>query len=271
MPNDLQQLLQPVVSIARSAGEAILEIYGREFAVETKEDSSPLTEADRAAHELIVRELKRLDPDIPVWSEESAAIPFAERREWKEFWLVDPLDGTKEFVKRNGEFTVNIALVRGHKPVLGVVHVPVRDEDYFAAEDCGAWRAAGGETQAIAVSGPAASPVRVVGSRSHRGASLEEFLRHLETRHGAWEMVPMGSSLKLCLVASGLADVYPRLGPTSEWDTAAAQAIVECAGGIVIDTDGKPLRCNTQESVLNPHFIVSGNPAEDWLGYLGSA
>jgi 3'(2'), 5'-bisphosphate nucleotidase len=263
MTTDDKQLLDNVLRIARAAGDAIMEIYEREdFSVETKADHSPLTAADRAAHELICAELARLTPTTPVWSEESAAIPFEERSQWTEFWLVDPLDGTKEFIKRNGEFTVNIALIRDHIPVLGVVRAPARDVDYYASRTAGAWRRGGNQApEPIAVKRPAARPARVVGSRSHRGASLEHFLDCV----GPHELVPMGSSLKLCLVASGEADVYPRLGPTSEWDTAAAQAVVECAGGVVVDLHGRPLRYNARAEVLNPYFVVYGDPEPDWL------
>lgn len=269
MDRELSALLDPVVQIARAAGQAILDVYeSADFGVETKDDHSPLTAADRAAHVLIVRELQALTPDIPVMSEESAAIPFEERAGWTQFWLVDPLDGTKEFIKRNGEFTVNIALIRGHEPVLGVVHVPARDEDYYGCRDHGAFlRCAGGAAEAIAARTEAAEPVRVVGSRSHRGASLEAFLERL----GAHEMVPMGSSLKICLVASGAADVYPRLGPTSEWDTAAAQAVVECAGGRVVDLEGQPIRYNTGPDILNPYFLVYADTRRDWLSYAAGA
>ncbi|MDJ0926470.1 MAG: 3'(2'),5'-bisphosphate nucleotidase CysQ [Gammaproteobacteria bacterium] len=260
---DLDNLLDPVVAIARSAGRAILEVYESEFEVETKADHSPLTAADRAAHELILRELGHLTPEIPVWSEESAAIPYEERCQWSRFWLVDPLDGTREFIKRNGEFTVNIALIERHEPMLGVVHVPVQATDYSAARGVGAFRERDGTRHAIKVNGRARDPVRVVGSRSHRGASLESFLHQL----GPHEMVPMGSSLKICLVASGDADIYPRLGPTSEWDTAAAQAVVECAGGYVVDLDGQPLQYNTKADVLNPFFLVYGDPNRDWVAY----
>ncbi|UCG72239.1 MAG: 3'(2'),5'-bisphosphate nucleotidase CysQ [Chromatiales bacterium] len=269
MDRDLRDLLDPVVQIARDAGREILEIYeSADFGVETKDDHSPLTAADRASHLLIVRELQALTPDIPVMSEESAAIPFEERAGWSEFWLVDPLDGTKEFIKRNGEFTVNIALIRDHDPVLGVVHVPARDEDYYGARGHGAFlRRAGGAAEAITARAESADPVRVVGSRSHRGASLEAFL----DRVGPHEMVPMGSSLKICLVASGAADVYPRLGPTSEWDTAAAQAVVECAGGRVVDLEGRPIRYNTRAEVLNPYFLVYADTGRDWLDYAKGA
>ena len=261
MQTDLADLIQSVISIGRSAGQEILEIYGSDFDVEMKDDNSPLTAADRAAHQYIVAALAQLTPDIPVWSEESAEIEVAERFGWPTFWLVDPLDGTKEFIKRNGEFTVNIALIRGNEPVLGVVHVPVTRRDYLGYEGGGAFVIDdGGEPQPITVSRTAESPVRVVGSRSHLGNSLEAYLDWI----GPHIMVPMGSSLKLCLVAAGAADVYPRLGLTSEWDTAAAQAVVEAAGGQVIDLSGRRLLYNTKAEVLNPFFIVLGDRSRDW-------
>jgi len=264
MALELNNLLDPVVAIARAAGQEIMAIYESDFEVETKSDHSPLTAADKASHELICRELAKLTPGIPIWSEESADIDFADRAGWDEFWLVDPLDGTKEFIKKNGEFTVNIALIQGHDTVLGVVHVPARDEDYYACRGAGAFmRTADGETKSITAQQPAAKPVRVVGSRSHRGASLELFLERL----GPHEMVPMGSSLKICLVASGAADIYPRLGLTSEWDTAAAQAVVECAGGQVVDLEGQPIRYNTRAEVLNPYFLVFADTSYDWVGF----
>ncbi|MBM4221731.1 MAG: 3'(2'),5'-bisphosphate nucleotidase CysQ [Gammaproteobacteria bacterium] len=267
MTTELQRLLPQIQAIARSAGREISRIYGTAFAVETKADNSPLTAADRAAHETIAEGLGRLTPGIPLWSEESATIPWETRQHWSEFWLVDPLDGTREFIKRNGEFTVNIALVRGHSVVLGVVHAPVLARDYNGHVGGPALRTDAGQApREIRVRQPAGPPVRVAGSRSHRGDSLDAFLENL----GAHEFVSMGSSLKFCLVAEGTADVYPRLGPTSEWDTAAAQAVVEAAGGRVIDLAGQPLRYNTRTEVLNPHFLASGDPGRDWLALLHS-
>ena len=265
MPYDLQELIEPVRQLARDAGKRILDIYETAFKIEEKADQSPLTEADLASHQTIVDGLARLTPDLPILSEESADIPFEERKHWTEYWLVDPLDGTKEFISRNGEFTVNIALVRGHDAVLGVVHVPVQDTDYFGWENGGAYvQYSGHEPQSIHVSEGSPSGIRVVGSRSHRGDSLDQFLANL----GDHELVPMGSSLKLCLIAEGKADIYPRLGPTSEWDTAAAHAIVTCAGGLVVDTAGEPLRYNTKADFLNPYFLVYGDAGQDWLRYL---
>jgi len=259
--------LEPVRTLAAEASARIMEIYATAFGVTAKEDNSPLTAADLAAHHTIVAGLERLTPDIPVLSEESSAVPFAERSRWRRFWLVDPLDGTKEFIQRNGQFTVNIALIENHEPVLGVVWVPVTGLCYFAARGGGAFREEPGQPpQPIKVKPlQAGRPVRVVGSRSHGGPGLQKFA----TAVGAHELVTIGSSLKFCQVAEGAADVYPRLGPTSEWDTAAAQAIVEVAGGWVVSAEtGELLRYNTRESLLNPYFIVYGDASRDWLRYV---
>ncbi len=260
---DLNALLPEVTRIAREAGDRILEIYNTDFKVEHKDDKSPLTAADLAAHNAIVAGLAALTPDIPVLSEESREIAYAERRDWNPLWIVDPLDGTKEFVKRNGEFTVNIALIQDHVPVLGVVHVPVKAVDYCGAKGVGAHKWEGGEMRPISVSTNYDGPARVVGSRSHRGPDMDAYLKRL----GAHEVVPMGSSLKFCIVAEGNADVYPRLGPTSEWDTAAAQAVVECAGGRVVKANGETLSYNAREEILNPYFFVYGDQNRDWTGY----
>jgi 3'(2'), 5'-bisphosphate nucleotidase len=264
-PLDLAGLLPAVRRIARAAGAAILAVYGRDIAVTAKADQSPLTEADRRAHDCILEGLSALAPDLPVWSEESAQAEVAGHQAWRRFWLVDPLDGTREFISRNGEFTVNIALVENHEPVLGVVHAPALDREYYGARGLGAWRVDdGGEPRPVQVRIPAAERVRVAGSRSHRGSSLDGFLARL----GPHELVPLGSSLKMCLVAEGAADVYPRLGPTSAWDTAAAQAVVEAAGGRLVDLEGRPLRYNTGPEVLNPHFVAYGDPGRNWLELL---
>jgi 3'(2'), 5'-bisphosphate nucleotidase len=262
---DPGEYLQPVIELAREAGRRILEIYGSDFSVAEKDDRSPLTAADMASHQTLVAGLGRIAPRIPVLSEESAALPFAERARWQQYWLVDPLDGTKEFIKRNGEFTVNVALIRNAVPVLGVVHVPVSGRTYYASRDRGAFREDPGEAaRRIHARRLAQGAVTVVGSRSHRGDSLNRFLDRL----GDHEITSMGSSLKFCLVAEGRADVYPRLGPTSEWDTAAAQCVVEEAGGRVVDLEMRRLRYNTRESLLNPHFIVFGDDSCDWSAYL---
>jgi 3'(2'), 5'-bisphosphate nucleotidase len=255
--------LPQVAEIARAAGAEIMQVYSSgDFGATSKADSSPLTAADLRAHHLIVASLEALTPDIPVLSEESATIPFSERSQWARYWLVDPLDGTKEFLSRNGEFTVNIALIDAHVPVLGVVYAPARDVLYEGSPT-GASRVQNGKMrERISVLKPAASPVRVVGSRSHRGDSLERVLQRL----GSHTLVPIGSSLKLCMVAEGSADFYPRLGPTSEWDTAAAHAVVLAAGGDVVNVDGQPLRYNTKAELLNPYFLVYGDSSRDWVG-----
>ncbi len=261
------QLLEPVAELALAAGRAILEVYREDFDVDRKDDDTPLTRADLAAHRIITAGLGRLTPDLPQISEEGRLPPFRERRGWGRYWLIDPLDGTREFVKRNDEFTVNIALIDDHRPVLGIVCVPVLELLYRAAEGYGASRSkAGAEPEKIAVAERCAEPPRIVGSRSHRGASLDAFLAAV----GEHRLLPMGSSLKFCRVAEGAADVYPRLGPTSEWDTAAAQAVVEQAGGRVLELDGKPLLYNTKEDMLNPHFMVVGPPGRDWLALAGT-
>jgi len=264
---DLEKLVEPVIATAELAGAAILDVYATNFDVEAKDDDSPLTQADMSAHRRIMERLRTLTPDIPIISEESGLPGFDVRRVWPRYWLVDPLDGTREFVKRNGEFTVNIALIDDHRPVLGVVHVPVMRKTYIGCEGLGAERrSAESVRRPLQVALESASPVRVVGSRSHRGASLDGFLEKL----GDFELVPMGSSLKFCVVAEGGADVYPRLGPTSEWDTAAAQAVVEQAGGTVLKLDGNPLTYNTKPDMLNPCFVVIGPQDHDWLGILSS-
>ncbi|HEY9198607.1 MAG TPA: 3'(2'),5'-bisphosphate nucleotidase CysQ [Gammaproteobacteria bacterium] len=258
-------LLDAVKEIAVQAGERILEIYDSEFAIQHKDDKSPLTEADLAAHRTIVAGLTALTPDIPVLSEESASIPFAERSRWTRYWLVDPLDGTREFIKRNGEFTVNIALIHDGHVELGVVYVPVTRLSYYACAGGGAFKQSAGEAaMPIRVRARIDGTVVVAGSRSHSGDSLKRFLDNL----GEHELVSMGSALKSCLVAEGKADIYPRLGLTSEWDTAAAQCVVEEAGGRVTGLDMQTLRYNTKDSLLNPHFFVFGDTSRDWSKYL---
>ncbi len=272
-----KQLLANVVEIARRAGDAILEVYNRAegFEVEAKADDSPVTAADLAAHKILAPELAALLPEVPVLSEESSLPPFSERSQWQKYWIIDPLDGTKEFIKRNGEFTVNIALIEDGVPVLGVVYVPVLDITYTGLQGEGAWKIANGEQQSITVRSLASLkteqlPISVVASRSHGAEAVEAMLGKLERAFGAVETKNMGSSLKLCLVAEGQADLYPRLALTSEWDTAAAQAVVEAAGGQVYDTEFNILRYNTKDDILNPFFYVVGDPSYDWPSLLAS-
>ncbi|MCB0836517.1 MAG: 3'(2'),5'-bisphosphate nucleotidase CysQ [Bacteroidetes bacterium] len=253
-------LLQTLIDISKEAGQEILRIYADESLfdrVDFKADDSPLTLADKAAHAAIEARLKVATPDIPILSEEGRNIPYEERSQWTRFWMVDPLDGTKEFIKRNGEFTVNIALVEGGSVIMGCVHVPVQDTTYYGAKGEGAFVIRQEEeAQKIEASDldMNASGLRLVASRSHMSPEVEEYVEQFDNP----EMVSMGSSLKLVLVAEGKADIYPRLAPTMEWDTAAAQIIVEEAGGTVINHEtGTPVVYN-KENLLNPHFIVFG-------------
>ncbi|PDH34629.1 MAG: 3'(2'),5'-bisphosphate nucleotidase [OM182 bacterium MED-G28] len=271
MWNDNQ--LDTLLRIAKTAGNAILSVYRRagDIDVTIKDDNSPLTEADRDAHEIIIAELKRFTPSIPILSEESDGISVDERLSWSRYWLVDPLDGTKEFIKRNGEFTVNIALINNGAPELGIVHVPVTNISYLGKTGVGAWKvAATGEADAISITNFDLNPgqVRIVASRSHSGDLLDQLINTMEAELGKAEVVSMGSSLKICLLAEGKADIYPRLAPTSEWDTAAAHAVLAAAGGDIVDTEFQALRYNQKESMLNPHFIAISDISYDWQSVL---
>jgi 3'(2'), 5'-bisphosphate nucleotidase len=249
---DLHALASRLIPIVARAGAAIMQVYEAGFTVQRKEDDSPLTAADLESQRVIIEGLNRITPDIPILSEESAQAPWAERRTWRELWVVDPLDGTREFVKRNGEFTVNVALVLEHEPVLGLVAAPARGLLYWGAAGVGAFsHHSGADEVPIHVSEPQ-DPLRVVGSRSHQSPQTAEYLRGLKPH----VMTGIGSSLKFCLVAEGRADLYPRFGPTSEWDTAAGQALLEAAGGHVTRLDGHRLRYNCRESVINGDFLA---------------
>jgi len=267
--SNLGELVEAVNQIAQAAGESIMEVYATDFEVEQKDDKTPLTKADMAAHETIITGLKKITPDLPVLSEESANIPYSERASWQRYWLVDPLDGTREFIKRNGEFTVNIALIDDHQPILGAVYVPVTGIAYFAYQSGGAFKRLPDQSpQPIQARSCPENHLTMAGSRSHAGKSLQKFIEILDTKV---ELISIGSSLKTCLVAEGQADIYPRFGPTSEWDTAAAQCVVEQAGGYLTDTQLQRLRYNTKESLLNPYFLVFGDANKDWAPYLAEA
>lgn len=254
------QLLASILEIARAAGEKILDVYHSDFDVEQKDDDSPLTQADLASHKHIVESLEKLEPRFPVLSEEAADIPFSMRSTWQRFWLVDPLDGTREFVKRNGEFTVNIALINGGRPVMGVVHAPALGLTYGASVSEGAFREESGKRSELKTRALPEKPVYVV-SRSHQDEALQALL----ARAPEHDAVSRGSSLKFCLVAEASADFYPRTGPTSEWDTAAGQCVVEQAGGVVWRLPERiALGYNEKESLLNPRFAVIGDPEADW-------
>ena len=258
------RFLKPVIALAREAGQRITEIYHSDFRIGAKEDNSPLTAADLASHHCLTEGLESLRPKYPVLSEEASVFSFEQRACWETFWLIDPLDGTKEFIARNGEFTVNIALIHRHEPVLGVIYAPAMDLCYFAAEGCGAFKQVGAaEPKPIRVRPQAPPAVRVVGSRSHGTLALRLYLSRL----GRHELTSIGSSLKFGLVAEGRADIYPRVGPTSEWDTAAGHCLVKEAGGAVTDLTGEPLRYNTKESTRNPYFLVYGDRTRNWLRY----
>lgn len=252
-------LIEQVRDIAFAAGEEILEVYKDEasFGVEAKADDSPLTLADQRANKVICDSLIALNPDIPIISEENKAIEYAERKDFEYFWMVDPLDGTKEFIKRNGEFTVNIALIYKDKSIGGVVYVPVTDEMYWAIEGHGAWKKSNGNKERLAANKYSMEDegLGVVCSRSHLNEETSAFLEKMNKP----ETVSKGSSLKFLIIAESNADVYPRLAPTMEWDTAAAQIVLEEAGGKVVRADDHtPLRYN-KEILTNPHFIAYGD------------
>jgi len=249
---DLHALGKGLMPIVDRAGAAIMRVYGAGFTVQHKEDDSPLTLADLESQKVILEGLSALTPEIPILSEESAQAPWAERQTWRELWVVDPLDGTREFVKRNGEFTVNIALVVEHEPVLGIVAAPAQGLLYWGAVGIGAFSHHRGCAQLPIQVSPPADPLRVVGSRSHASVETTNYLKGVKPH----VITGIGSSLKFCLVAEGKADLYPRFGPTSEWDTAAGQALLEAAGGHVTRLDGHRLRYNCRETVINGDFLA---------------
>lgn len=272
MDISLESILPKINQIAIDAGAVILNIYQQDAPIAAHEKScgSPLTQADLAAHEHIIAALKLIS-DLPILSEESSDIEWQERRQWARYWLIDPLDGTKEFINRNGEFTVNIALIEGHAAILGVVYAPVLQRLYCAARGLGAHRVEIQHElphvlQPIRVA-ERIEGWRVVGSRSHGADRMNDFIQFL----GNVDLVAMGSSLKLCLVAEGAADLYPRLAPTSEWDTAAAQCIVEEAGGAVLTEQLMPLLYNKKESILNPYFIACARMDPAWTSFFESS
>lgn len=255
LPIDIN--ISKVVGLTQEAGLAIMEIYSRDFEIYKKSDKSPLTDADIASHQVIVKKLKRLTPKIPILSEESSAATIKDRLSWEVYWLIDPLDGTKEFIKKNGEFTVNIALIYKNQTVFGVVDAPALKVTYWGGKDIGSYKLENGTEKSIKVANrkPSAKDMKIVGSRSHQSEDFFEFIADYPNA----KIVPMGSSLKLCLVAEGSADLYPRLGLTSEWDTAASQAVVEGAGGSVVSLENQlPLSYNARQgTLLNPYFLVS--------------
>ena len=262
---NLEYLCQNALSIARIAGNKILEIYDSKYTIEHKSDNTPLTTADLAADRIIQDALKELTPEIPVLSEESDIVPFDTRKKWNRYWLVDPLDGTREFIKRNGEFTVNIALIENHRSIIGVINVPVLKTDYFAWQDGHAFKKNIGQpAKKINCRKADKNKIVIAGSRSQPSDKLQAYLEKL----GDIELLSVGSSLKSCMVAEGSVDLYPRLGLTSEWDTAAAHCIINEAGGYITQTDLSELLYNTKDSLLNPDFFVFGDSSIPWESFL---
>lgn len=269
---DRSSLLDAMVALVRIANAEVMRVYarpGRPGDVQIKADQSPLTEADLASHRALVAGLGTLSLRLPVVSEESGLPDVAERAAWPAYWLIDPLDGTKEFIARNGEFTVNLALIEGGRPTLGAVGVPARDQIFVGdVVQRIARRLDASGSQDLRARPYAGSKATIVASRRHGGERLEGALERLEREHGPLDLRSVGSALKLCLLAEGDADVYPRLAPTSEWDTAAAQAVLEAAGGAVLQLNGSPVVYNKAD-ILNPEFVAVADPRVDWLRYFG--
>ncbi len=244
--------LEKIVAIAKEAGDAIMEIYKKDFAVEYKEDDSPLTEADTKANEIICSKLEKLYQNIPIMSEENKQTEYEVRKNWEYYWCIDPIDGTKEFIKKNGEFTVNIALIHKNTPVLGVVYAPAIDEMYKAKKGNGAYK--NNQKLPLKTNPNPEKKLTVVASKSHLSQETQEFIDKLDTKE--IEQISRGSSLKLCMVAEGIADIYPRLAPTMEWDTAAADAIVRESGKMTYTKEEKKPMVYNKENLLNPWFVV---------------
>ena len=250
------ELIEQLIDISIEAGDAILGFYNSKIDVQVKSDNSPLTKADLESNSIIVKRLKNLTPNIPILSEEEAHISFDVRSKWNEYWLIDPLDGTKEFINKNGEFTVNIALIRDHKPVFGLIHLPVKKNTYWGCEHKGSFFLdKGNNTKKIKVSNNISKPIRIAASRSHPSDKLTTLLDKIEN----YKLLKVGSSLKFCLIASGEADIYPRFGPTCEWDTAAGEAIAKFAGATVVDLNNKDLNYNSKNSYINPPFLSTSS------------
>ena len=249
-------MIQEVIKIAEQAGNAILEIYHKDFSIEYKDDKSPLTEADKVSNQIIVDALKQLTPEIPIISEENKLIDYSERKNWIKCWVVDPIDGTKEFIKKNGEFTVNIALIENGEPILSVLGVPAQNKIFYAEKGNGSFVIENATTKALKINDKITDTIRIVGSRSHQTPELLAYVEEQNSKFKNVEFVAAGSSLKFCLIAENKADVYPRLGPTMEWDTAAGQLIATEAGAEVLVWETKHPLAYNRENLLNPYFIV---------------
>ena len=257
--------IQKLIDICSEAGNEIMKIYNQSsiasMEIEYKNDNSPLTLADKKSNESICSSLNNLYPEIPILSEEGAKIPYQDRKEWKRFWLIDPIDGTKEFIKKNGEFTINIGLIENQRPVLGIVYAPVLKKYWIGSKKDGAFKLENGIQEKIEVNKKSSYPVKVVASRSHKSLKLDDFLSNLED----YKIISMGSSIKICLVAEGTADIYPRLAPTMEWDTAAAHAVLKYANGSLIDTSTNREMKYNRKNLKNSHFIANSNLDIDGL------
>ena len=249
-------MIQEIIKIAEQAGNAILEIYHKDFSIEYKDDKSPLTEADKVSNQIIVDALKQLTPEIPIISEENKLIDYSERKNWIKCWVVDPIDGTKEFIKKNGEFTVNIALIENGEPILSVLSVPAQNKVFYAEKGCGSFVIENGNVKIIKINDSITDTIRIVGSRSHQTPELLAYVEEQKLKYKNVEFVAAGSSLKFCLIAENKADVYPRLGPTMEWDTAAGQLIATEAGAEVLVWETKQVLNYNRENLLNPYFVV---------------
>ncbi len=270
MTNNLESLAPQVIQIARKAGKVILAVYQQDdVGIQTKADATPVTNADLSANRVIVDGLKRLFTQYPILSEESEHTPWQERKNWQRYWLIDPLDGTKEFINRNGEFSVNIALIENNYPLLGIVHIPTTDTTYWGGKGLGAWKQDKG-TEAHVIYPRKFTPERevvVLGSRSYGTAEARNYLDALKAIYPNLKSKKVGSALKSCLVAEGQADIYPRLGPTSEWDTAAVQGVVEGVGGLFLNPAGQRFCYNMKESLINTDFLVLGDKSIPWADF----
>jgi len=269
---DLEALEAPLIALCERASVAIMQVYdaAQSPLVAYKSDQSPVTAADTSAHKIIVAGLRRLTPELPVLSEEQSLPTFSERRRWQRYWLVDPLDGTREFIDRNGEFTINIALIDGGRPLLGVVYVPLERRAYYGLVGSGAWKVGGGDRKALAVSGAPAASVRVLTSARQLNDELEACLQQLRGTVAQLQRLKVGSALKFCRLAEGSGDIYPRFSPCCEWDTGAGQALLEAAGGALVTADGEALRYNSKPSLINPNFYALGGSVAQWWPLLSA-
>lgn len=267
----LNAIADRVIELSIRAGWQILSFYKTDYQVRNKSNNSPVTDADLAANEIILAGLKTMSPEIPIISEEADIPEYAERATWQYYWLIDPLDGTKSFLRGDDEFTVNIALINGDSPVLGVVHSPIEKKTYWGVSGQGAFRLDGKDSapQSIRVRRYARGPLTIIGPRTRTLDRIQKFRENLEAKSIACEILNSSSSIKFCRVAEGAADIYPNFGTTSEWDTAAAQCVVECAGGSVNDLFGNPIKYNRPNRKLhNPQFLVTGQSDIEWRRFL---